>query len=337
MVNLARSFAVEIGFLHGNLDAFFHRRWIVRSNLRPDAILQRRNDLPARGVVFRVRAEHQRDIQRQPDGISLNLHVAFLHDVEESNLNLARQIGQLVNRKNSAIGARQQPIMHRELAGQFMPAARRLDGIDIADQVRDGDIRRGQLLHVAMLGREPGNRRGVSFFSNQFAAAPADRHIRVIVDLATRDVRHLRIKQTGQRPQNSALSLAAQPEQNEIMPRQDRVHDLRHHRVVIAHDARKYRAALAQPRHQVLAQLIFDPPRSEPLCSKRTVAQLAKSPGNIHGTPPLGKALCGLYRRGAISYPASVRVGGEPGVPARPRCCRKHTGRARTPVAPQDV
>src|ERR1700687_5111940 len=67
------------------------------------------------------------------------------------------------------------------------------------------------------------------------------------------------------------------------MPREDRVHNLRHHRVVVSNDARKYRAALAQPRHQVLAQLIFHPARAETLCSERTLAQFAESPGGTHG------------------------------------------------------
>jgi hypothetical protein len=89
--------------------------------------------------------------------------------------------------------------VHGELARQFVPAARRLDGIDIADQVRDGDIGRGQLFDVAMLGRQPGNRGGVSFFGHQFAAAPADRSVGIIVNFAARDVRHLRIEQRGQR------------------------------------------------------------------------------------------------------------------------------------------
>ena len=112
-----RAIALNPSFLRGDRDAFFHRRRIVGADLRPDAVLQRSNDLPARGVVLRVRTEHNRDIQRQPDRIPLNLHVAFLHDVKESDLNLAREIGQLVNRKNSAIGARQQAVMHGELAG----------------------------------------------------------------------------------------------------------------------------------------------------------------------------------------------------------------------------
>src|SRR5258708_11944100 len=70
------------------------------------------------------------------------------------------------------------------------------------------------------------------------------------------------------------------------MPRQNRVHDLRHYRIVVSDDARKYRAALAQPRHQVFAQLVFHPPRAETLCSKRTLAQLAESPGETHGGKP---------------------------------------------------
>ena len=180
------------------------------ANLRSDAILQRRDDFAARRVVLGIRAEYDRDIQRQADRISLNLHVAFLHDVEQSDLNFAGEIGQLVDRENSAIGAGQQSVVHGEFARQFVPAARRLDGIDVADQVRDRDVGRGQLFHVAVLGREPGNRRGVSFFRHQFAAAAADRSVGIVVDLAARDVGHLRIKQRGQRAQNAAFRLSAQ-------------------------------------------------------------------------------------------------------------------------------
>src|ERR1035441_9073749 len=85
------------------------------------------------------------------------------------------------------------------------------------------------------------------------------------------------------------------------MPRENRVHDLRHHRVVIPNDARKYRAAIAQPRHQVLAQLIFDPPRTEALCGKGTSAQLAQSPDNTHGGTPTGKPY--------VDYTALVETG----------------------------
>jgi hypothetical protein len=43
---------------------------------------------------------------RQTHGITLNLHVAFLHDVEECDLNLAGEIGQFVDGEDAAIRAR---------------------------------------------------------------------------------------------------------------------------------------------------------------------------------------------------------------------------------------
>ena len=88
---------------------------IVRHDLGADAILQRRDDLSARRVVFRIRRKHEHHIERQTHRITLNLHVAFLHDVEETDLNLAGEIGQLVDRKDAAIRARQQTVVNRQL------------------------------------------------------------------------------------------------------------------------------------------------------------------------------------------------------------------------------
>ncbi len=59
------------GFLLGDADAFFQRAGIVRANLRANAVFERRNDLAARRVVFRVGGEDQRDIERQPQADSL--------------------------------------------------------------------------------------------------------------------------------------------------------------------------------------------------------------------------------------------------------------------------
>ena len=72
-------------------------------NLRANAVLQRRNDLPARGIVFRISAEHQGHIQWQADRIALNLNVAFLHDVEQSHLDFSREIWQFVDGEDPAI------------------------------------------------------------------------------------------------------------------------------------------------------------------------------------------------------------------------------------------
>lgn len=45
------------------------------------------------------------------------------------------------------------------------------------------------------------------------------------------------------------------------MSRQDRVHDLRHHGIVIPDDTGEYGCILAKPRDQVFAQFVFDRPK----------------------------------------------------------------------------
>ena len=95
---------------------------IVRADLAADAVLQRRDDLAARRVVFRVRGEDQHQVERQAHRIALNLHVAFLHDVEQADLDLAGQIGQFVDGEDAAIGARQQAVVDGQLVGDVLAA-----------------------------------------------------------------------------------------------------------------------------------------------------------------------------------------------------------------------
>ena len=152
-----------------------------------------------------------------------------------------------------------------------MASARRFDGIDVADQVGDGHVGRGQLFDVAMFRSEPCNRRRIFFFGNQFVAAAANGRVWIVMDFASGNVRHLGIEQRGQGAQNAALGLSPQAEQDEIMARENRVHDLRHDGIVIADNARENRrririvALLAQTRHQIGAHLVFHAPRSQAL------------------------------------------------------------------------
>ena len=60
-----------------------------------------------------------------------------------------------------------------------------------------------------------------------------------------------------ERAQDARLRLPAQAEQNEVVPRQQRVDDLRHHRVFVADDAGEQRAALTEAVEQVLAHLVL--------------------------------------------------------------------------------
>src|ERR1019366_1493932 len=203
-------------FLRGDGNAFFDGRRIVRADLRADAVLQRRNDFAARGVILRVGAEDQGHVERHTHRVALNLHIAFLHDVEQTNLDLAREIRQLVDGEDAAIGARQQSVVDRVLATQFVAALGRLDGVDVADQVGDGDVGGRQLFHVTIGRRQVRNGRVIRVVGQQFAAAPANRRVRIVVDFAAAQVRHMRIKQAGKRAQDAAFRLPAQSEKNKI-------------------------------------------------------------------------------------------------------------------------
>ena len=129
-------------FLTSDLYSMRQLGGIVRSNLASDAILERRHDLPACGVVLWIGRERQQNIDRQTNRIALNLDVAFLHDVEQPDLDLTCQVGQLIDGEDASIGSRQQSVVDRQLVGDVLPFACRFDGIDIADHVGDGDVGR---------------------------------------------------------------------------------------------------------------------------------------------------------------------------------------------------
>ncbi len=124
--------------------------------------------------------------------IAFDLDVAFLHDVEQADLNFPGEVRQFIDGEEAAVSAGQQSVMHGHFAGEIMPAARRFDGIDVANQVSDGHVRRGQLFHVAIFGREISDGRIVAFARDQLAAALADRIVRIVVDLAAGDERQMR-------------------------------------------------------------------------------------------------------------------------------------------------
>ena len=122
------------------------------------------------------------------------------------------------------------------------PSARGADGVDVADDVGDGHVRRGQLLDVALLGGEPGDRRLVPALGHEVAAAAAERTEGVVVDLAPGHHGQGGIEQGGEAAQEPALGLAAQAEQDHVVAREDRVRDLGHDGLVVAEDAREERS-----------------------------------------------------------------------------------------------
>ena len=119
---------LEPGFLPRDRHAVIERGRIVRADLAADAILERRDDLAARGVIFRVGGEYQHQVERQAHRVALNLHVAFLHDVEQAHLDLAGQIGQFVDGEDAAVGARQQAVVNGQLVRDILAARAALMG-----------------------------------------------------------------------------------------------------------------------------------------------------------------------------------------------------------------
>ena len=100
-------------------------------------------------------------------GITFDLHVAFLHDVEQSNLNLPGEIGQFVDGEDAAVGARDEAVVNGELVGNVLAAAGGFDRVDIADHVGDGDVGRRQFFDVAVVSREPRDGGFVAHFGDQ--------------------------------------------------------------------------------------------------------------------------------------------------------------------------
>jgi hypothetical protein len=78
------------------------------------------------------------------------------------------------------------------------------------------------------------------------------------VDLAAGDRGQEGIEEGRQAPQQAALRLAPQPQQDHVVAREDGVHHPRHDRLVVAEDPRKQLLAAAQLGEQVSAHLVLD-------------------------------------------------------------------------------
>ena len=131
---------------------------------------------------------------------------------------LAREIGQFIQRENSAVCPRQHTIVHGELVAEDVSPARGLDWIEIADDVGDGDVWRRQLLDVTLLRIEPGDRRVVGRFAEKISSVFGDRSKRIVVDFTAGDDGKGGIEQRREGAQDSRFRLTAEAEQNEVVP-----------------------------------------------------------------------------------------------------------------------
>src|SRR5215216_6610379 len=134
-----------------------------------------------------------------------------------------------------------------------------LHRIHVADQVPDRGIRRSQLLGIALVAVPPLDRQLVAQLRSQAATTQACWRVRVIMDLASSDLRAPFIQKPSDRPHQPGLTLTALTEQHEIMAGEYRAFELRQHCLVEADNAREGVASSPKPLNQVVAKLSLDP------------------------------------------------------------------------------
>jgi len=228
----------------------------MRPDHRSDPVLQRRHDPAPIRVILRIGAEHQAHVQLQPDRIPPNLHVPLLQHVEQAHLNPRRQIRQFVDRENPPVAPGDQPIVHRRFIRQ-VSSLRMLHQVDLPDQIRDGDVRRRQLLVIPVFPVHPFHRRVVSLLRHDPPPRFRPRLQRIVVDLRAPQHRNPLVQQHRQHPQNPRFRLPAQPQKQQIVFGKNPVDDLRNHRIPISHQPRKKLLPSLQFADNVPPQLVL--------------------------------------------------------------------------------
>ena len=182
----------------------------MRTNLRANAVFERRHNLAARGVVFRVGGEDDRHVELQPNGVAFNLYVAFLHDVEQRDLNLAGEVRNFINGEDAAICAGQQSIVHGQFGAKLLSGARSLNGVYVADEVGYGYVWGSKLFDVAVFRSHPRDGGILTLLRENILAVARQRRVGIVAQLGSGNVGNLGIEQSRQRTQNAALGLSTQ-------------------------------------------------------------------------------------------------------------------------------
>ena len=240
--------ATSVGLLPDHRDLVLELGRVVGADLGAEAVLERGDDPAAVGVVLRVGAGHDEHVERQPQHVAADLDVALLHHVEHRHLDPLGEVGQLVDRDDAAVAARDQP----EVDGLGVAEAAALGDlhrVDVTDQVGDAacrgspasrrTARRGAATRPAARRRA---RRRVG------CEAVRDRLVGVLAELGAVDHRRPLVEQADQRAQQPGLALAALTEEHDVVPGDQGPLELRDDRVVEAVQARPGVAALARAR-----------------------------------------------------------------------------------------
>ena len=133
-----------------------------------------------------------------------------------------------------------------------------LDHVDLADQVGDRHVGGGELLVVAVLAADPGDRGGIAHRGDFILGFFRERRERVVVDLGALDDRHGVVEEVDQLAEHPRLGLAAEAEQEHVVAGEDGVLDLGDDGLFVSQDVGEERLALADLGDQVPPHLVLD-------------------------------------------------------------------------------
>ena len=138
------------------------------------------------------------------------------YEIQQAHLDPFREIGELVDGEDAAVGARHQAVMDGQLVRQIL-ALGDPDRVDLANQVGDRGVGGGQLLAVALLRRDPAHIDPVPLGRHAVAAGAADRRIRIVVDLTTLHDWDLFIQQADEGSDQATLRLASLTQKDDVL------------------------------------------------------------------------------------------------------------------------
>ncbi len=105
---------------------------------------------------------------------------------------------------------------------------------------------------------DPADRRVVAHLRDQVAGVTRDGGVRVVVDLGAGDDRHPLVEQLGQPPDHAGLRLTPLTQEDDVVPGQQGVLELRRDGVLVAEDLGEQRLTRPDPLDGVAPQLLVD-------------------------------------------------------------------------------
>ena len=167
----------DVGLLLDQGELVGQRQRVVGADLGAEPVLQRRDDPAPVGVVLRVGAGHEQQVERQPQRVAADADVALLQHVQQRDLDPLGEVGQLVQGEDAAVGPRHQAEVDGLRVAEGA-ALGHLDRVDVADQVADAGVRGGELLAVPVVAVPPADRQVVAQLRGEPAAPRAGRLVR---------------------------------------------------------------------------------------------------------------------------------------------------------------